>query len=53
LKINQLYAHVAERNKTSGKLFAKCGFKKTCILKSWISDENGFADVALFQLFKV
>jgi diamine N-acetyltransferase len=52
LKINQLYAHVAETNETSGKLFERCGFKKACILKDWISVENGFSDVALFQLFR-
>ena len=52
LKINQLYAHVAESNQTSEKLFEKCGFTKTCVLKSWISEENGFSDVMLFQLFR-
>ena len=52
LKLNQLYAHVAETNTTSEKLFEKCGFTKTCVLKDWISEENGFSDVMLFQLFR-
>jgi len=52
LKINQLYAHVAETNEISEKLFEKCGFAKTCVLKDWISAENGFANVILFQKFR-
>ena len=52
LKINQLYAHIAETNAASGKLFEKRGFSKNCILKDWISTENGFANVALFQKFR-
>jgi len=52
LKIHQLYAHVAETNELSTKLFEKCGFGKISVLKDWISTENGFANVVLFQLFK-
>ena len=53
LKINQLYAHVAETNEISEKLFLKRNFLKTGILKQWISTENGFADVTLFQKFRI
>jgi len=52
LKINQLYAHISARNSTSEKLFEKCGFVKTGILKQWISEENGFSDVMLYQVFR-
>lgn len=51
LKIHQLYAHVAETNKASAKLFEKNGFEKTCILKDWISTESGFTNVVLYQSF--
>jgi len=51
LKIHQIYAHVAETNETSTKLFEKCGFEKTSVLKDWISTEAGFANVFLFQTF--
>ena len=52
LKINQLYAHIVETNKTSENLFEKRKFVKTCVLKNWVSSENGFSDVMLFQKFR-
>lgn len=50
LKIHQIYAHIAETNQTSAKLFENSGFKKTCVLKDWISRDYGFENVILYQL---
>ena len=51
LKINQLYAQIAETNEASTTLFVKLGYEKNCILKDWIAIENGFTNVVLFQKF--
>jgi len=52
LKINQLYVQIAELNEASATLFAKLGFEKTCVLRDWISTENGFENVILYQKFR-
>lgn len=49
LKINQLYAHVAENNTASRKLFEGQNFEKTGVLKQWIRDGEGFSDILVYQ----
>ena len=52
LKINQLYAFVAENNEPSKHLFEKCSFRKTASLEKWIKQGDEFVDVAVYQCFE-
>ncbi|MDR1763201.1 MAG: GNAT family N-acetyltransferase [Dysgonamonadaceae bacterium] len=49
LFLNQLYAHIPQKNSASLRLFASCGFEQTGILKSWIKTSEGFEDVCVMQ----
>ena len=50
LLLNQLYAYVPVSNTPSVKLFEKCGYIHSGILRSWIKTPEGFQDVYLMQL---
>jgi Acetyltransferases, including N-acetylases of ribosomal proteins len=50
LLLNQLYAYVPVSNTPSVKLFEKCGYVHSGILKSWIKISGGFVDAHLIQL---
>lgn len=52
LHLNQLFAHIPEDNISSLRLFSKCGFKETAILRQWLRRGDGFIDVKLFQKIK-
>lgn len=49
LFLEQLYAHIPARNEMSYKLFSKCGYEQTGILKNWLKTESGFEDVVVMQ----
>ncbi len=49
LSLNQLYAHVAEDNKASLKLFISCGFVQCGILKNWLRIGAEYKDAILLQ----
>jgi len=50
LLLTQLYAYVPVSNIPSIKLFEKCGYVHSGVLKSWIKISGGFVDVHLMQL---
>jgi diamine N-acetyltransferase len=50
LQLKQLYAYVPQSNISSIKLFGKCGYVQSGILKSWLKTRDGFEDVQLMQL---
>lgn len=52
LKINQLYAFVADNNEASKCLFEKCNFQKTTLLKNWIRQNDEYVDVLVYQCFE-
>ncbi|MDL2322884.1 GNAT family N-acetyltransferase [Bacteroidales bacterium OttesenSCG-928-A17] len=52
LLLNQLYAYVPLSNQASVKLFDKCGYEHSGILKSWVKTPEGFEDVYFMQLLK-
>ncbi len=47
LKLNQVYALVAENNLISQKLFQK--YEKQGVLKEWLKIQNGYEDVFIYQ----
>ena len=49
LKLHQLYAYIPANNEPSKKLFLRCGFGITGVLRDWITTEQGFADVLFAQ----
>ncbi|MDD2243322.1 MAG: GNAT family N-acetyltransferase [Dysgonamonadaceae bacterium] len=49
LKINQLYAIIPIQNKASIKLFTKCNYQQTGVLKQWLSAEIDFEDAIFMQ----
>ncbi|MDO4756926.1 MAG: GNAT family protein, partial [Parabacteroides sp.] len=49
LKLHQLYVHVSETNEASLKLFTRCSFLQTGVLRNWITSENGYTDVIVMQ----
>lgn len=51
LKINQLYAHVAESNLVSRKLF-ETDYEQNGYLRNWLKTPDGFDNVLIFQKFK-
>lgn len=51
LKINQLYAHVAENNLISRKLF-EADYEQNGYLRNWLKTPDGFENVLIFQKFK-
>ncbi|NDV47859.1 N-acetyltransferase [Paludibacter sp. 221] len=52
LKLNQLYAHVAEDNNKSRNLFESRNFQSSGMLKNWIRSGEGYVNVILYQLFQ-
>lgn len=52
LHLNQLFANIPDDNISSLRLFSKCGFKETAILRQWLRRGDGFIDVKLFQKIK-
>lgn len=50
LRINQLYAFVANDNNNSIKLFEKCGYKQSGLLNQWIYCSDQYKDVRIYQL---
>jgi len=50
LLLHQLYANIETDNIASIKLFEKANFKLVGIKKEWNITNNGFKDVALYQL---
>lgn len=50
LHLNQLYCHIPANNGPSLKLFRKCGFKESGILKSWLRSVDGYMDEYILQL---
>lgn len=50
LHIHQLYAYIATDNENSIRLFEKCRYKKSGLLKNWIRHNNAYKDVSLYQL---
>ncbi len=50
LLLNQLYAYIPERNLPSLKLFSRCGYEQTGLLRNWIKTDNEFESVFFMQL---
>ncbi|MDL2241389.1 GNAT family N-acetyltransferase [Bacteroidales bacterium OttesenSCG-928-L03] len=51
LMLHQLYAHIPRSNTTSRKLFARCGYIETGLMKDWIKTSiRGLEDVYVMQL---
>ncbi len=48
----QIYANIPLNNKKSISLFESMNFIRTGVKKDWIKKENGFIDVAFYQLIK-
>lgn len=53
LNLNQLYCHITESNKRSKKLFEKCGFNPSGLLKSWITHSGKSYDVFVYQKLNI
>lgn len=51
LKINQIYAHVAENNLSSRKLFENNDYELSGTLKNWIKTPDGFESILIYQKF--
>ncbi|MDR2390047.1 MAG: GNAT family N-acetyltransferase [Tannerellaceae bacterium] len=49
LKLHQIYAYIPADNEASKRLFLRCGFHPTSLLKEWIRVEGGYSDVLLVQ----
>ena len=47
--LHQLYAHVAERNAASLRLFESSGFERCGLLSQWICRDKGYEDVVILQ----
>jgi diamine N-acetyltransferase len=52
LKLNQLYAHIPADNIASLRLFRKCGFNESGILKKWNKTKTGYEDVHIYQIIR-
>lgn len=52
LKINQIYAFVAEKNTPSIHIFEQEKFEKNGILKNWIKTLDDFQNIFVFQKFR-
>jgi len=52
LKINQIYAFVAEKNTPSICIFEQEKFEKNGILKNWIKTLDDFQNIFVFQKFR-
>jgi diamine N-acetyltransferase len=50
LHLNQLFAHIPERNIVSFKLFIACGYVPCGLLKAWRKTTDGFENVYVMQL---
>lgn len=53
LSLRQLYAYVGVSNEISFHLFAKCGYEKAGLLRSWVRYGDSWEDVHLMQLLNV
>ncbi|MDO5663662.1 MAG: GNAT family N-acetyltransferase [Bacteroidia bacterium] len=49
LKLHQLYAFVPEKNLPSLALFEKADYRKTAVLKDWVSISKSYGDVIVMQ----
>ncbi len=52
LGLNQLYANISVKNKSSIALFEKADFKLVGIKKQWQKTKEGFVDECLYQLLR-
>lgn len=50
LKLHQLYAYIPEKNNASRRLFERCDFKRSGVLKDWINTTTGFENVLIVSL---
>jgi diamine N-acetyltransferase len=50
LKLNQLFAYIPAGNIPSLRLFRKCGFTESGILKNWNKTKTGYEDVHIYQI---
>ena len=51
LRLRQLYAHIPIANEPSKRLFMRCGFVESGVLRDWIRTRRGYSDVWVFQSF--
>jgi Acetyltransferases, including N-acetylases of ribosomal proteins len=51
LKMDQIYAFIPASNVPSLRLFRKCGFQESGLLKKWNKISEGKADVFVYQCF--
>lgn len=51
LRLRQLYAHIPVANEPSKRLFMRCGFVESGVLRDWIRTRRGYSDVWVFQSF--
>jgi diamine N-acetyltransferase len=49
LNIHNIYAFVPCENQGSRRLFAKCDFSQTAVLRHWIFREGKYQDVVVYQ----
>lgn len=52
LRLHQLYVHIPVTNEPSKRLFTRCGFKESGILKDWTITSDGYSDVWIMQKVK-
>lgn len=51
VNLHQLYAVIATDNRQSMRLFEKCGFSQTAILKDWLLEDNEYKNAVMMQSF--
>lgn len=51
LSLNMIYAYVPVDNVPSVKLFKKCGFQSSALVKSWFRYNEDYFDIYIMQLF--
>lgn len=49
IHLHQLYVLISTQNAASSRLFTRCGFTVSSVLKDWLLSENGFVDVQVMQ----
>jgi diamine N-acetyltransferase len=52
LKMNQLYAYIPSMNIASLKLFRRCGFSESGLLRKWNNASEGLEDVFVYQCLR-
>jgi diamine N-acetyltransferase len=52
LRINQMYAQIAESNTASRQMFELENYQSNGILKNWIKTTKGYENIIVFQQFK-